>query len=125
MKNQIRSIDLLPTILEILSIPMDSNYKPIDGKSLMPIINGSHEERIAFSQSGNPLQNKQPPKEPNVFSIRTDKWKFISNVHDNSEELYDLENDVHEEINVIEQNHDVASELRLKLKKILMESNYP
>ncbi len=123
-ENQIRSIDLLPTILEILSIPIDSNYKPIDGKSLIPIINGSSEERIAFSQSGNPLKNKQPPKEPNVFSIRTNKWKFISNIHDNSEELYNLENDTSEEFNIIEKNDDVASELRLKLKKMLTGDNY-
>lgn len=122
-ENQIRSIDLLPTILEILSIPIDSNYKSIDGESLMPIINGNHEERIAFSQSGNPLKNKQPPKEPNVFSIRTDKWKFISNTHDNSEELYDLENDIHEENNIIETNDNVASTLRLKLKKILLDDD--
>lgn len=124
IENQIRSVDLLPTILEILSIPMDSNYKPIDGESLMPIINGIHEERIAFSQSGNPLQNKQPPKEPNVFSVRTNKWKFISNLHDDSEELYDLENDIHEEINVIEKNDNVAYELRSKLKKILSDGNH-
>ena len=122
-ENQIRSIDLLPTILEILSIPIDSNYKQIDGKSLIPIINGNSEERIAFSQSGNPLKNKQPPKEPNVFSIRTDKWKFISNVYNNSEELYDLENDSHEEHNIIEKNENIATELRIKLKNILMEKN--
>lgn len=122
-KKQIRSVDLLPTILEILSIPQDPDYNPIDGKSLIPIINGNSEERIAFSQSGNPLQNKQPPKEPNVFSIRTDKWKFISNIHNNSEELYNLENDVHEEFNIVKENNDVASELRQKLKEILLEGN--
>jgi len=118
-ENQIRSIDLLPTILEILSISMDSNYKPIDGQSLMPIINGSSEERIAFSQSGNPLKNKQPPKEPNVFSIRTDKWKFISNIHNNTEELYDLEVDPTEENNLINFNPDISSKLRQEMNNTL------
>ena len=83
------------------------------------IINGNTEERIAFSQSGNSLSNKQPPKEPNVFSIRTDKWKFISNIHNNTEELYDLENDPFEENNIIDINIDITSKLRYKLKKIL------
>ena len=123
ISNQIRSIDLLPTILDILSIPTDTNYKSIDGKSLISIIDGHGEERIAFSQSGNPLKNKQPPKEPNVFSIRTDKWKFISNIHNNSEELYDLENDPNEEVNLIEKNDDIASELRSKLKNMLLSGN--
>ena len=120
-ENQIRSIDLLPTILDILSIPIDSNYKPIDGKSLIPIINGNNEERIAFSQSGNPLKNKQPPKEPNVSSIRTDKWKFISNIHNNSEELYDLKNDPFEENNLVDKNLEMSSKLRQELKNILSD----
>ena len=120
-ENQIRSIDLLPTILEILSIPMDSDYKQIDGKSLMPIIHGNHEERIAFSQSGNPLKNKQPPKEPNVFSIRTDKWKFISNIHNNTEELYNLQNDPTEENNLIDSNPEISSKLREEMNNILHE----
>ncbi len=120
-ENQIRSVDLMPTILDILSIPMDSDYKQIDGKSLIPIINGLDEERIAFSQSGNPLKNKQPPKEPNVFSIRTDKWKFISNIHNNTEELYDLQNDPAEENNLIGSKPEISSKLRHELNNILYE----
>jgi len=120
-ENQIRSVDLLPTILEILSISIDSNYKQIDGKSLIPIINGNSEERIAFSQSGNPLKNKQPPKEPNVFSIRTDSWKFISNTYNNTEELYDLKNDPAEDNNIIDSNPDITSKLRQELKNTLYD----
>jgi len=120
-ENQIRSVDLLPTILDILSIPIDSDYKQIDGKSLMPIIHGNHEERIAFSQSGNPLKNKQPPKEPNVFSIRTDKWKFISNIHNNTEELYNLQNDPTEENNLIDSNPEISLKLREEMNNILHE----
>jgi arylsulfatase A-like enzyme len=100
---------------------MDSDYKQIDGKSLMPIIHGNHEERIAFSQSGNPLENKQPPKEPNVFSIRTDKWKFISNIHNNTEELYNLQNDPTEENNLIDSNPEISSKLREEMNNILHE----
>jgi len=116
---QIRSIDILPTILEILSIPIDSNFKPIDGKSLVPLINGKFEERDAFSQSGNPLNNKQPPKEPNVYSLRTNKWKYIINIHDHSEELYNLEIDPLEENNLIKDNSEIVATLKVKLENIL------
>jgi len=120
-QNQIRSIDLFPTILEILSISSDSHYKSIDGKSLFPIIDGKIEERIAFSQSGNPLNDNKPPKEPNVYSIRTDKWKFISNIHNKTEELYNLENDSSEENNILNKNPEIALKLRGELEKILSE----
>jgi len=118
-KNQIRSIDLLPTILEILSIPIDYNYKPMDGKSLMPIINGNSEERIAFSQSGNPLSSSKPPKEPNVSAIRTDEWKFILNHYDNTEELYNLKTDPKENNNLVTKENKIVQDLRKILKNHL------
>ena len=122
INKQVRSVDILPTILELLSIPIDKFYEKIDGISLVPLINGEpYDERIAFSQSGNPLNNKQPPKEPNIFSLRTNKWKFINNIYNDSEELYDLENDPKEEKNIIDSNKIVADELRIKLKEILDE----
>ena len=76
----------------------DKNFENIDGKSLVPLINGRDESRIAFSQSGNPLDSGKPPKEPNVYSIRTDEWKYIRNIHDSTEELYDLVNDPDENL---------------------------
>ena len=41
-----------------------------------------------------------PPKIPNVKSIRTSKWKLIFNEYNNTKELYDLENDPDEKINL-------------------------
>ncbi len=116
IKNQIRSIDILPTILDILKIPIDPNYEKFDGQSLMPILSGDDTPRIAFSQSGNPLDSGKPPKEPNVWAIRTDDWKFILNIHDGSEELYDLQIDPNELNNLIELKPEISTRLRLKLK---------
>lgn len=118
IQQQVRSIDILPTILEILSIKQDTSFQPIDGKSLIPILQGTFDPRISFSQSGNPLKTGQPPKEPNVWAVRTDKWKFIRNTHDGTEELYNLEDDPLEEKNLIQQNSEKASELRNKLEEL-------
>ena len=119
VKNQVRSIDILPTILELLSISHDKNYKEIDGISLMPLINGKEDKRIAFSQSGNPLNSGKPPKEPNVYAVRTDEWKYIKNIHNNTEELYFLKDDPNEEINLIKIKKEKSDEMRYQMNKIL------
>lgn len=99
--NQVRSIDIMPTILEILGIKADPKYERFQGESLAPFIHGKGVSKIAFSQSGNPLKTGKPPKEPNVWAVRTDEWKFIRNIHDGTEELYSLKDDPREENNVI------------------------
>ena len=96
---QVRTIDFMPTILNYLEIKQDQSYENMEGVSLLPLMNGkSMEEKIAFSETGNPLDDKKPPKEPNTKSIRTSKWKLIINEYNNTRELYDLENDPDEKI---------------------------
>jgi len=119
VKNQVRSVDILPTILEYLSIPFDKNYNKIDGESLIPLMNGKKESRVAFSQSGNPLTSGKPPKEPNVYAIRTDDWKYIKNIHDNTEELYNITNNPNETVNLIDQEKEKADYMRSEMKRIL------
>ena len=118
VSNQVRSIDILPTILEILSIPHDSCYESISGMSMLPLINGKVESRDSFSQSGNPLTSKEPPKKPNVWAIRTEEWKFIKNIHDNSFELYYLTDDPEEKYNVVEKFPDKVKEFVQKMENL-------
>ena len=88
---QIRLIDFMPTILDQLNIELDENFKPLDGISLIPLINGKpFDEKIAYTETANPLDANTPPKKPNTKSVRTSKWKFILNEYNNSRELYDL-----------------------------------
>ena len=99
---QVRHIDFMPTILEQLNIGLDKNFKPLDGVSLIPLINGeSFDEKIAYTETANPLDANAPPKEPNTKSVRTSKWKLIYNEHNNTKELYNLEKDPAETNNLI------------------------
>ena len=124
ISQQIRTIDFMPTILDFLNIPFDNNYEKIDGTSLMPLIQGlSIPEQIAYSETGNPLDKKAPPKEPNTKSIRTSKWKLISNQYDNSRELYNLELDPGEEKNLAGKGEQIESLLWQELQKLEKESN--
>ena len=115
INQQIRSIDIMPTILEILKIKQDPKFKKISGRSVLPLINGIEEERIAITETGNPLQNEEPPREPNVVAIRKSNWKLIWNLHDNSKELYDLQKDPKETVNLNEKNKEMVDKLLHKL----------
>ena len=108
IKQQIRTIDFMPTILDYLNIPQSDKFEKIDGESLIPLIKGiTTEEKFAFSETGNPLKDKRPPENPNTKSIRTSKWKLIFNEYNNSKELYDLEFDPDEENNLAGKNLQV------------------
>ena len=121
---QIRTVDFMSTILDYLEIPFDNNYEKPDGISLMPLIRGaSIPEQIAYSETGNPLDKKEPPKEPNTKSVRTSKWKLILNQYDNSKELYNLELDPNEEKNLFGKGEKMESFLWEKLQELEKVSN--
>ena len=105
---QVRTIDFMPTILDYLEIEQDKNYENPDGESLLLLINRKPlKEKIAYSETVNPLEDKKPPKEPNTKSIRTSKWKLIINEYNDTKELYDLEHDPAEKNNLIGKQTDV------------------
>jgi len=119
ISNQVRTVDFMPTILELLKIQLKTNFKNIDGESLLPLFSGKNfEEKIAFSETGNPLNENKPPKEPNTKSVRTSKWKLIYNVYDNTKELYNLESDPNEKINLINEDYEIKTFLWDELKKL-------
>ena len=116
---QVRTIDFMPTILDILKIDLDNNYEALDGESLLPILNGEQIiEKAAYSETGNPLHATRPPEKPNTFSIRTSKWKLIFNEHNDTKELYNLELDPYEENNLIGTNSEIEKDLTETMKKI-------
>ena len=95
-----------------MKIEQDKNYENPDGESLLLLMNRKLlKEKIAYSETGNPLNDKKPPKEPNTKSVRTSKWKLIINEYNNTQELYDLENDPAEKNNVTGKYIDIEKAL--------------
>ena len=114
---QVRTVDFMPTILDYLDISQDSNYNFIDGESLLPLIKGKHlPEKIAYSETGNPLQDTKPPKQPNTKSVRTSQWKLIFNEYNETRELYDLVNDPQENKNLSGTGLEIENILFKKLE---------
>lgn len=121
---QVRTIDYMPTILDYLGIPLDHNFFKIDGESLLPLFRGEKiPEKFAYSETGNPMKSKAPPKEPNINSIRTSNWKLIYNEYNDTKELYDLQSDPMEETNLIGQDLEIEEILWRELLKIKNTKN--
>ena len=124
ISQQVRTVDFMPSILELLHTPLDKNYSKLDGETLLPLIKGQKvPEKIAYSETGNPLEEKKPPKTPNTKSVRTSKWKLIINEYNNSKELYNLESDPDENENLIDKNLEIQETLWKKFLEIQSKAN--
>lgn len=103
IKNQVRLIDFLPTILSLMKLQTPSN---LDG-SILPKAAGSP----AY------LESLFPELElgwSSVKAIRTDEWKYIEVPRP---ELYNLESDPHEKQNLISQQPEIARKFSTQIPK--------
>ena len=72
----VNGLDLLPTLIEVAG---GSPPRDLDGRSLLPVLRGrtrQNRESIFSTHSGDGEMNVYPMR-----SIRTDKWKYILNLH--------------------------------------------
>lgn len=101
---QISSIDLLPTLLDILQINYGNNeYQRFDGVSLYPL--EKLKSRIIFTETEYRYA---------VFLqslITPDYWKIIRNLETNQFELYDLMKDPGEKSNKAAENSEKLKEM--------------
>lgn len=117
---QVQTIDIMPTILDVLDIPLIDN---IDGKSLVPIINGEKDDRkYLFAENGD-LTFKEnnrsfyPGIEGKWRMIRSSEWKLIFIPHPKNDiyELYNLKEDPNEKTNLIHKEKVIAENLKKEL----------
>ncbi|MFK8019710.1 MAG: sulfatase [Pseudomonadales bacterium] len=126
VKGQVLSLDVAPSIVELTgSGRMDS----AQGLSWVALAEGKASEwRETWLYEYN--YEKQFPYTPNVRSVRTHKWKYIQNPHGDGgplrhiEQLYNLEDDPGELVNVALRNdhRDVLGRMRGLLERTLKES---
>jgi choline-sulfatase len=106
---QVRTIDIMPTILELTGSPMPEK---LDGASLTPLFAGSETaSRIAFGQTDYPLRFGWA----GLRSVRKDGFKFIEAP---KPELYDLHYDSGELRNEYVPWNTTVQELRKTLAEL-------
>ena len=133
---QVRLIDMVPTIVDILNVNKKSRIKGMDGISLRPYISGRKDyvRQYAFSSIGDIF-----------FSIRTEDWKLIfsdlkkinesprlshqyKDNYPDEYQLYNLKNDPGEARNIFDKEQEIFKNLKEKLDRYIfntMQFNLP
>ncbi|RKZ83902.1 MAG: aryl-sulfate sulfohydrolase, partial [Gammaproteobacteria bacterium] len=122
-------VDFYPTLAEITgaNIPED---KLIDGESMVPLLTdkGVLKREAIFwhlpSYNGNGLSNSSLWQTPGG-AIRRGKWKLIEGFEDGSLQLFNLESDIGETMNLSSQYPGMANELLEELKAWQKSTNAP
>lgn len=94
-----RHIDIGPTLLDILGLQKNPKF---EGISLF----SSHKAQMALFHT---FWNKD------ISGIRDGRWKYIRQMETGLEELYDLENDKGEKINLADNNRELLERYRRKI----------
>lgn len=104
----VQSTDLFPTLVELVGGKV-SNYKDIDGISLLPVIkeNKTLQRDAIFGYRA---------YEDLYASVRSDNWKLLA-YRSGKMELYNLTEDIKEQVNLVDENPAKVKELVLKLVK--------
>lgn len=118
----VRTIDIMPTILDILNIKITF---PIQGRSLLPLVNGEHLNLEAFTSHYYPNNKIQ------YRGIRDNNFSYINSTNSDysTNELYDRKKDPREEKNLFLGKTD-SSQIESFVKRInknieLNESFFP
>lgn len=122
INNQCRTIDLFPTIAEIIGCSSNVNNE-IQGKSLLELLEyNSSEEREVFVETGGLYGPWPSAKKHNVFCVRINQKKLIYNDTPETWEFYDLEKDPGEIDNIYDQTLPIVQELKQRLLRNLREN---
>jgi len=121
VKQQVRSIDIFPTILDIVGLEKNSLGH---GKSLLPLIHKKpYEELPAFLEG---TGNAPKYYNKNIIGIRTSSYKYFRDKYDNSfkAHLYELKNDPLEENNIAEKNPEMVKKMEEILNRLQNERGF-
>lgn len=123
--DQVRQIDIFPTVLDILNITLGTN--DIDGRSLVPLLTSKFlKETQSYIETGarNFKNVKNPTLYGKIIGVRTSKYKYWRNRSDSTKNvmLFDLQNDPMEEKNIATQNPSLVNTMEGVLSEIRKES---
>lgn len=120
---QCRSIDIFPTILDLIDSDITVGDKK-DGSSLFPIIDDlESDSREVFAETGGLYGPWPSPEKHNVFCLKNEGKKIIYNDTPQTWEFYDLDKDPYEKKNIYNNDNEDIIRMKTKLVEYLKENN--
>ncbi len=115
----VETVDLLPTALDLLNIPLPPSVTT-EGQSLLPLLKGEsipgHQRIYSCARPERQRSGKQDYRldhRRRICSVRTDRWKLIAypGIRHDDLELYDLTADPGEQHDVLAEHEEIARDL--------------
>ena len=119
VSEQVRLIDVYPTLLELLQIPLP---RQVQGRSVLPLLRGESllpEDALAESVSLKSIERK---------ALRSLRYKYVHTFPANEEgallepervQLFDLASDPGEQVNLAEAFPDLVARLEARLQELI------
>lgn len=107
--DRVSSIDVMPTILDLLAIERPASLQPLRGESLTPAMQGGTVSRDVFSET----DYRQYTFKRSIIS--SSGWKLIYTLESQSRELFDLSSDSAELHDLSAAQAQLADELEAQL----------
>jgi arylsulfatase A-like enzyme len=129
---QVRHVDLMPTLLELWGFPRENWPAGLDGQSLVPLLRGQHRSADDLPRPANSSYAEASPRQlfegdvktykafagPEQRSLRAAGHKLI--LHDDGRrELYDLNTDPNEMTNLADAHRDLADRFAAALDELV------
>jgi arylsulfatase A-like enzyme/Tfp pilus assembly protein PilF len=113
ISSRVRLIDIMPTLLEMLKVPVDQK---IQGISLLEYIEGRKKDDLpSYIETYSPRESYNWSE---LIGLIDSEWKYIQAP---KEELYNLKRDPAEEKNLIDKENIITSEMKGKLKSMIRD----
>jgi choline-sulfatase len=115
VSTQVRTVDIFPTLMEILRAPPPAETH---GRSLLPVMfrPGKEEDGFAYAESMSPnLQFGWS----SLHALRTTHYKYIQTPR---AELYDISRDIDEQTNLWPQNPGIVRGMKERLDRLMEET---
>jgi len=115
VRQQVRTIDILPTVLDLVGV---EGPAMVHGESLLPLMADPDRQSPTYAYSESMAPSLQYGWSA-LYSLRTSDYKFIEAPRS---ELYDLRADPGESVNVLADHPEIAEALRAELERVREES---